>query len=97
MVFAEPELLILMSLAAWPKYGYAMMADIRQMANLEVGLGTLYGALTRLEQRGVIEPVEPDDRRRTYQLTLVGSAALRDQLTTMESLAIAGLERLHLA
>jgi len=95
--FAEPALLILISLADGPKHGYAMMEDIRRTANVKLGPGTLYGALARLEQRGFIEPVETDDRRRPYRLTMTGSAALREQLTAMETLATAGLERMRLA
>jgi DNA-binding PadR family transcriptional regulator len=95
--FAEPALLILISLADGPKHGYAMMDDIRQTAEVKLGPGTLYGALARLEKGGFIEPVETDDRRRPYRLTAAGATALRAQLTTMESLASAGLERLRLA
>jgi DNA-binding PadR family transcriptional regulator len=95
--FAEPALLILISLADGPKHGYAMMDDIRQTAEVKLGPGTLYGALARLEKGGFIEPVETDDRRRPYRLTAAGATALRTQLTTMESLASAGLERLRLA
>jgi DNA-binding PadR family transcriptional regulator len=96
--FAEPALLILISLADSPKHGYAMMDDIRRVCGVKVGPGTLYGALARLEQRGLIEPVETDDeRRRPYRLTAAGSAALREQLTSLENLATAGLERLRLA
>jgi DNA-binding PadR family transcriptional regulator len=95
--FAEPSLLILISLADGPKHGYAMMEDIRQLANVKLGPGTLYGALARLEQRGLIEPVDSDDRRRPYRLTTAGSSALREQLTSLESLATTGLERIRLA
>lgn len=95
--FAEPSLLILISLADGPKHGYAMMDDIRQLANVKLGPGTLYGAIARLEQRGLIEPVDSDDRRRPYRLTLAGSSALREQLTSLESLANTGLERIRLA
>lgn len=95
--FAEPALLILISLADGPKHGYAMMDDIRQTAEVKLGPGTLYGALARLEKGGFIEPVETDDRRRPYRLTAAGATALRTQLTTMESLASTGLERLRLA
>lgn len=93
--FAEPALLILISLASGPKHGYAMMEDIQRIANTKLGPGTLYGALARLEQRGLIEPLESDDRRRPYRLTAAGGAALQEQLTSMESLASAGLERLR--
>jgi DNA-binding PadR family transcriptional regulator len=95
--FAEPSLLILISLADGPKHGYAMMDDIRQLANVKLGPGTLYGAIARLEQRGLIEPVDSEDRRRPYRLTPSGSTALREQLTTIEALATTGLERIRLA
>ena len=92
--FADPALLILASLAGGPKHGYAMMEDIEAMAGVRLGPGTLYGALARMEQRGWIEPLPSDDRRRPYRLTAVGSAALREQLVSMESFASVGLQRL---
>lgn len=94
--FTEPALLILVSLAAGPKHGYAMMEDIATVADVKVGPGTLYGALARLEQRGYIEPLEADDRRRPYRITAAGSAVLREQLAAMESFANTGLARLRL-
>ncbi|MEJ7839060.1 MAG: PadR family transcriptional regulator [Thermomicrobiales bacterium] len=93
--FTEPALLILVSLAAGPKHGYAMMDDISRIAEVKIGPGTLYGALARLEQRGYIRPLEADDRRRPYQITAAGSAVLREQLSAMESFANTGLARLR--
>ena len=55
--FSEPALYILISLADGPKHGYAMIEDIHRMAGANLGPGTLYGAITRLEQRGWISPV----------------------------------------
>lgn len=95
--FAEPSLLILISLADGPKHGYAMMDDIRHLAKVKLGPGTLYGAIARLERRGLIEAVDSADRRRPYRLTPAGSSALREQLTSLESLAATGLERIRLA
>lgn len=94
--FTEPALLILVSLAAGPKHGYAMMEDIARVADIKIGPGTLYGALARLEQRGLIEALDADDRRRPYQITTTGAAMLREQLNAMESFATAGLARLRL-
>jgi DNA-binding PadR family transcriptional regulator len=94
--FTEPSLLILVSLAAGPKHGYAMMEDISRVADVKIGPGTLYGALARLEQRGFIEPMESDDRRRPYRITAAGSAVLQEQLSAMESFATTGLARLKL-
>ena len=42
------------------------------MAGAKLGPGTLYGAIARLEQRGLIQPLETDNRRQPYRLT--GSA-----------------------
>lgn len=50
--FSDPSLLILSSLASGPKHGYAMMEDILAFSGTRLEPGTLYGALSRLEQRG---------------------------------------------
>src|ERR1043165_8067396 len=52
--FSEPALLILVSLADGPKHGYSMTEDIEMVAGVRLGPGTLYGALARLETRGLI-------------------------------------------
>jgi DNA-binding PadR family transcriptional regulator len=92
--FSDPSLLILASLAGGPKHGYAITADVETMAGLRLGAGTLYGALARLEQRGLIEALPAEDRRRPYRLTGVGAAALREQLTSLRAIAETGLGRL---
>ncbi len=92
--FSDPSLLIMASLAAGPRHGYAMMEDIEAFAHVRLGPGTLYGALARLEQRGWIEPLPAEDRRRPYRLTAAGAVALREQLTSLEQVATLGLRRL---
>ena len=93
--FAEPALLILISLADGPKHGYAIMEDARTVGRQKIGPGPLYAALARLEQRGLIEPVPSDDRRQPYRLTPGGTAALHEHLATMQSLVSTGLARLE--
>ncbi len=56
--------------------------------------GTLYGALSRLEQSGLIEALEADGRRLPYRLTDVGRAALHAQLAAQRRIADVGLRRL---
>lgn len=92
--FSDPSLLIMASLAGGPRHGYAMMEDIEAFAHVRLGPGTLYGALARLEQRGWIEPLPAEDRRRPYRLTAAGAAALREQLVSLEQVANLGLRRL---
>jgi DNA-binding PadR family transcriptional regulator len=94
---SDPALLILASLAEGDKHGYAMMADIQSFARVELGPGTLYGAITRLEQRGFIRPVAGDDRRQPYRLTAAGRRYLEDELAGLESMVRAGLSRLRQA
>ena len=48
------------------------------------GPGTLYGALSRLEDKGMIEALPAEERRRPYRLTAAGSAALGEQLRMLD-------------
>ena len=90
----EPGLLILTSLAGGPKHGYAMIEDIDRIARVRIGPGTLYGALARLEARGLIEPLPDEERRRPYRLTGLGREVLGQQLASIQQIAEAGLRRL---
>jgi DNA-binding PadR family transcriptional regulator len=94
---SDPTLLILASLAEGDKHGYAMMTDIQTFANVELGPGTLYGAITRLEQRGFIRPVAGANRRQPYRLTAAGKRHLEEQLAGLESVVRVGLRRLRQA
>src|SRR5687767_15264406 len=92
--FAEPSLYILVSLSAGPRHGYAIMTDVEEISGSPMGPGTLYGALARLERRGLVEALEPEDRRRPYRLTGLGEATVRAQLDQLEGFVRTGLERL---
>src|SRR4029077_1403733 len=58
----EASVLILISLADGPKHGYALIQDIKQLADVELGPGTLYGALDRLEGARLVWPRPPAAR-----------------------------------
>ncbi len=92
--FTEPAVLILISLAGGPKHGYAITADIERVAGFRPGPGTLYGAIARLESRGLIEPLPSDDRRNPYRLTPLGREALSVRLAALEAVTRAGQRRL---
>jgi len=92
--FAEPALMILISLAEGPKHGYAMTDDIEQVAGVRFGPGTLYGAITRLEGRGLIQRIESDDRRNPYRLSALGEKALRARLASLHAITRVGQRRL---
>ena len=50
------------SLASGAKHGYALARDIERFAGVTLGPGTLYGAITALEEHGLIEPTGHDER-----------------------------------
>jgi DNA-binding PadR family transcriptional regulator len=93
--FSDPPLLVLASLASGPKHGHAMIEDIVGLCGTRLGPGTLYGAITRLEQDRLIESLPPEDRRYPYRITPKGAALLHAKLSTLQRLARAGLRRLE--
>lgn len=94
---SDPTLLVLASLADGDKHGYAMMDDIQAFAGVRLGPGTLYGAITRLEERGWIRALDTDDRRCPYRLTADGRRHLQEELASLDQVVKAGLRRLKRA
>lgn len=93
--YTGPATLILSSLAGGDKHGYALTKDIEEFAGVHLAPGTLYAALARLVDQGLIEPVASDDeRRRPYCITPAGTDALRSQLSEQRRVADIGLGRL---
>ena len=93
----DPLVLLLTSLASGPKHGYALSKDVEDFADITLSPGTLYGAITRLEELGLIAPLEEDERRRPYRLTTNGAQVLREVTSEMRRLADVGVARLRLA
>jgi DNA-binding PadR family transcriptional regulator len=94
---SDPNLLVLASLADGDKHGYAMMVDIKAFAGVELGPGTLYGAITRLEAHGLVKGLASSDRRRPYRLTAAGRAKLEQQIAALEPVVRVGARRLRRA
>ena len=92
---ADPNLLILSSLAQGDKHGHAIILDIEAFADVRLGPGTLYGAITRLEERGLIRPLASSDRRQPYRITAEGRTYLQQELVGLAHLASTGLGRLR--
>jgi len=92
---ADAPLLVLASLAAGPKHGYAITADVAEQVGISLGPGTLYGVISRLEERGLIRALPPQERRRPYEITAAGAKALAEQSARMRAVADLGLNRLR--
>jgi PadR family transcriptional regulator, regulatory protein PadR len=80
------DLLILRSLANGPNHGYGIAVRIHQLSAevLRVEEGSLYPALYRMEEQGLIEsewgPTENNRKAKFYKLTRKGRAAAQAEL-----------------
>ncbi|MFF2954411.1 PadR family transcriptional regulator [Kitasatospora sp. NPDC057965] len=96
----EPTLLLLTALADAPRHGYALIQEIAAISDGRVKMrtGTLYGALDRLLQQGLIEVAAEeivDGRaRRTYALTEAGRGALATEAERLRAVATEAERRL---
>ena len=77
------DMLLLAVLETGPLHGYAIIDAVRRQSNGTVDLptGTAYPALHRLERGGLVSSTwrtVEGRRRREYQLTPAGTAALAD-------------------
>lgn len=86
---------ILLTLVPAPQHGYAVMGQIegRTGGRVKLGPSSLYWALGRLEDAGLIREVpEPadadghDERRRYWQLTAVGREQLQEEIDALSEI-----------
>ncbi|RMI31731.1 PadR family transcriptional regulator [Nocardia stercoris] len=94
MLANDAQLLVLWALAQGPSHGYAINASVEQLTGERLGPGSLYGALTRLEAKGLIETLDGVGRQRPVRLTTPGRELLERELRSMANLASTGLRRL---
>lgn len=82
MLKGHLDMIVLATLAAGPAHGYAVIEEIKRRSNQGFDLpeGTIYPALHRLEQAGLLSSrwvtAESGRRRRVYALTRRGEQAL---------------------
>ncbi len=86
-----------MSLAEGARHGYSVMQDIEQFAGIKLGPGTLYTAITRLVEKGMIRPELATDRQRPYRITKTGLASLTEEVQKMRRIVNVGRRRLSFA
>jgi PadR family transcriptional regulator, regulatory protein PadR len=91
----EQALFILASLAGGELHGYGIARDVEELSQglVRVTAGTLYGALNRLTEDGLVaetrEQVVDGRRRRYYRLTSAGQAVLAEEAARLRSTAAA--------
>lgn len=94
---------ILLAVSDRERHGYGIIKEVDRRTNgrLVLSTGTLYAAIKRLRQRGLIEktdsadPEIDDERRRYYRLTRLGRDVVRAETRRMQEMVrLATAERL---
>ncbi|WP_433827122.1 PadR family transcriptional regulator [Actinoplanes sp. CA-015351] len=97
----EPTFLVLTALAEEPRHGYAVIEDVSAMTGGRVRLraGTLYAALDRLREEGLIEvdreEIVQSRLRRYYRLSAAGEQSLAIETTRLREQAAIADRRLR--
>jgi DNA-binding PadR family transcriptional regulator len=86
---------VLLALADGERHGYGIMLEVRERTagRVRLGPGTLYGAIKRLKEGGIIEesgkrpdPEADDERRCYYRLTGFGGEVLAAEVERLDDL-----------
>ncbi|WP_368662670.1 methyltransferase domain-containing protein [Kitasatospora sp. NA04385] len=80
-------MLVLSALAEGPLHGYAVNTAIERMTGERLGRGSLSGALVRLRDKGLIEYLEGEGRRRPVRLTSAGRKVLEGEVEALAHVA----------
>jgi transcriptional regulator len=95
MLKGHLDMIVLAALSAGPAHGYAIIEEIKRRSGQKFDLpeGTIYPALHRLEQAGLLASrwttAESGRRRRVYALTKRGGRALADPRAVWEQFSLA--------
>lgn len=89
IALTEAVYYILLSLYA-PLHGYGIMQNIMKISDGRVNLaaGTLYGALTTLQEKGWIVALEDaeNSRKKMYEITEIGKVVVEAEIKRLEEL-----------
>jgi DNA-binding PadR family transcriptional regulator len=96
----EPTFYILLALRGEDKHGYAILKEVAELSNgrIRLSTGTLYGALNRLLDRGLIEQVEAEDGgrgKKIYRLTRSGLEVFDAELSRIQHILHSVNQQLH--
>ena len=83
---------ILLSLTE-PRHGYGILLHVKEITNsrIELGAGTIYNSLAKLESDNLIELVAETERRKIYSISKLGYSLLRRELERLKELSKNGM------
>lgn len=83
----EPMYYVLLSLTE-QRHGYEIMKNIEEFTQgrVVIGPGTLYSLLSRFEEKGFIDLISKEDRKKIYSITDKGRELLEEEFNRLKSL-----------
>lgn len=83
----ETAYYILLSLTE-PRHGYAIMLHVEDITNgrIKLGSGTVYGTLTKLQNKGVISIFSDEKRRTVYEITEIGKKLILAEIERIKEI-----------
>jgi DNA-binding PadR family transcriptional regulator len=71
-----------------PRHGYGIMQHVKDITNerINIGAGTMYGNLSRMEKERLINSVSEEDRKKIYEISEKGKIVLKLEITRLEEL-----------
>ena len=87
MPMTETAYYILLSLAQ-PRHGYGIILHVAQITNgrIKLGSGTVYGTLTKLQNKGVISIYSDEERRTVYEITDIGKRLILAEIERIKEI-----------
>ena len=89
----EAVFYILLSLYE-PMHGYRIMQTVRELSRgrVDLGAGTLYGAINTLLEKQWIQPMpgELDSRKKEYEITPLGKTIVQAEIVRLDELLQTG-------
>ena len=87
MPMTETAYYILLSLAQ-PRHGYGIILHVAEITNerITLGSGTVYGTLTKFQNKGVISIYSDEDRRTVYEITDVGKQLILAEIDRIKEI-----------
>lgn len=71
-----------------PLHGYGIMQFIKDISGgrVDLGPGTLYGAINTLVEKGWIQPLSDAERKKEYEITAAGRRMVQIELERLREL-----------
>ncbi|WP_407271398.1 PadR family transcriptional regulator [Radiobacillus sp. PE A8.2] len=83
----ETAFYILLSLTE-PRHGYGIIKHVEHITNnrIKLGSGTVYGTLTKMQRDQIIMVYADEERKKIYEITLIGKRLMREEIVRLKEL-----------